>query len=1032
MVKRFSTGAASALLVFGSLLSPAYGAVAGNALYTDVAAGAYGANQIVTLSEDGYLHGFSNGTFRPNDVITRGEFLVYFMAVAQNTTHVGPRSKSRTYFSDVPPGSWLFSYIGAAVSAGWLTPAGKQGAKTGGRFGANAAVTRQGAAALFVSAMERAGRLHLPAGVLPLQYADNAGIFRGVKQSATAALNRASAAIVLYNMLAWMDGTLLPKGDVPVVSSKSQVVDATAIVPLTVSLRTATGRIASVPAHAQVSYAVQGTPAGAIVIAPTHSLIMTSPGVYRVVATVDGVASAAYKITAVQQPAAIQVSAARSLLVADGTQQDVITATVVDAAGQRMAGFNGTAALLPLSYGTYVNPATGAPITSVAFSGGIAHFAVQAGTSGGVSDMVSLQDLAPKGGLPLGSINYGSVMVQYTWPNNHVSAVQLSPAAISLTADGEQTAKVKATVTNSYGQAITTFNGTATLSPLTHGSYIDPATHAAITSVSFTNGVAQFEVMAGTTGGVTDSVALGDLTSAQGQPLTNVTYGAATVNYAWPTAQSLQLTSDLPAVSDNQANQDPVSVTVADASGAALTAGSPVQVVLTLSGPGSFQNGGSPVTTVQEYVTPGQPLKIPVWSIPNMPGTVVIQASASGLVPGQTSIRSVSTGEASSLVVHAASETVSALGAGQAPALAQGTPFNLYTVVLEDAGGNPVMPPAADMLTVSDNSSAAGAQLAYYAVVNGQPEGSPLSPGELAAAISPATGQTQFAVVNLGAGTMPPTITVADAEGHSTSIKDTFSSGSAVYAMFPLDTPSASGGAVVNLEAGQTATYAVQAEDVNGNPVSTAGQSVNFYFTGKNVAQAVIDGSAAWSTANPFTTVTDPQGQAFVTITVPQGAVGSFALTAAVPGEANTSTQTVVIESPAQYATQLILSGAQAGTISVAWPTVSMMVGQSLTQYVGQADPFVADLYATPVNYLGSAVGGTDELKVTTSNPAVLGIAPSAAWTAPNGSAMSVVGSASSPLPVITAVAPGIATITISDITNPSAPSITETIDVTQ
>ncbi len=1131
-MKRVWFSVAATMIALGTMVPSAFADTSASTLYSDVTAGSYGAKQIVALTEDGYLHGFANGTFRPGDIVTRNQFLLYFMSEVQHVNHVTPKSKQ--YSADVSIGK---------------------------RFHNNAPVSLGDIASLFVATMQNAGRIQLPRGASPLQYAANLGIFQGVTLPHKNLVNRASVAIVLYNILQWSQGSLLPSGYKPVVTSRSHTVDPNTVVQLQVFLRNASGHIVSfkdaqgqsvgIPSSATVSYSVNKT-VGAFLLPSTGSLMVTNPGVYQVTAWVDGVPSAPYTITVVDQPAGVQLSTARSVLVANGKQTDTIQATVVDVFGQPVTSFNGTATLMPLLHGTYVDAATGAPIESVTFVHGVARFEVKAGTTGGVSDTISVSDLAPINGQPytssinygsatieyswatdqpegiqltpassvvvangqqidpiqatvvdafgqrvtnfngtaaltplvhgtyvdpvsgapitsvtfvhglasfgvkagttgnvsdtislsnltpsgaqplMSSISYGSATIDYSWPVQQPAGVQLSAAASVLVANGQQTDTVTATIVNAFGEPVTNFDGTATLTPLQHGAYVDPSTGAPITSVTFTNGVAQFEVQAGTVGNVSDTISLNDLTSANAQSVTSsINYASTTIDYTWPTASTIDLIPSRTLVSNNQPTEATINATITDAAGAAVTSGTPVYATFTLSGPGSFQQNGSPLTTLGEYLIPGIPTIVPVWSIPGQSGTITVAASAPGLSPVQATLKSVATGTPSSLNVASAAGTVSALGSAQAPTLAMGTPFTLYTVGLTDANGSPVIPGNSDLLTISDNTGTVGGTLEYFVVDNGEPMGPALTAAELQQSISSSTGEAQFAVVSTQSGSASPTITVTDSLGLSQNVQYSFSTGTAAYAMFPLDNPADLSGAISNVEGGQTATYVVQLEDVNGNPLTTAGQPVDFYFSGKNVAKASINGSSAWTSANPFVAVTNPQGQAFVTVTVPYGAAGAGMLEAAVSGGANVSGELVQVEPASLYTTQLILATAPGSTAALPWPSVNMTVGQTLTQFVGAADSSISSLYATPENYVGAYVKANDRLEITTSNPNVLSITGNTNWSAANGSAFVFTGSSQNALPTITAEQPGIATLTILDVSNPSAPRITETVDVT-
>ncbi|MCL6443204.1 MAG: hypothetical protein K6T83_07085 [Alicyclobacillus sp.] len=1088
------------------------------------------------------------------NAVTRGQFLGELMKAVENVTNVKPNADAKQYFSDVPKSNSAFAVVGAAQQAGWLNGSWLH-IRVGQSFNVNQPVSLPDIAALFVSSMEAAGRLKLPKGQTPLQYAMNLGIFRGVKLTGASSINQSECSKILANIRRWTQGTLLPAGYVPVVTSSTSNASVNTIIQLEVYIKNAIGRTVNypstnegrirVPANATVTYYVND-PSGASLIPATGSLMITKPGTYKVTVTVDGVKSAPYTVKVKDQPSEVKLSAAKSVIVANGKQKDLITARVVDSSGRTMTNFNGSATLMPLMHGTFVDPATGAAVTSIRFKNGVGKVDVVAGTTGSVSDTITLTDLTSSTGQPLSpNINYGFTTVNYTWATNEPASVQLSAASTQLSADGQstdlitakvldgygqvvtsfngsaslmpmlhgtfidpasgatitsvtftkgvakfevkagttggvtdtvqltgltslnasvdgydinygsvninytwakdqpvgvllsaaratlpadgsQTDTIKATVVNSYGQTITDFNGTATLSPLTYGTYVDTLTAGQTSTIQFSHGVAEFQVQAGTTGGVTDHVSLSGLTSSDGQAITsNINYGTVSINYSWPSANStITLTPTFTKVSNNQATQDQIAVSIPSFSDDTLSAATPVATTFTISGPGSFSKTTTQ-TTVTEYIVPGVSTMLPVWSQAGKSGTIVITASASGMTAGKATITAVSTGAPAALQVTPQTGSVNALGAAQTSTLPVGTPFEIYTVNLTDAQGNPVLPTTDDVVRASDNS---GGALEYFAVVGGQPSGSPITEADVAT-ISANSGVAQFAVVNVQAGTANPTISLIDSLGFTSTVPFSYQKGSAAYAMFPLDTTSTVNAATSYVESGQTATYSVQLEDANGNPLQIANQPVDFYFEpNNNLANATIGNSASWSAASPYVAVTNPQGQAFVTVKVPAGATGSFTLEAQLPGGSTPTSETVIVQSPEAYTSKLVLSGVRGGTTSLTWPSADMTVGETLMDYLNQSNSGLTSLYVTPENSMGATSG--DSLEITTSNPSVLSISGGGLWTSLNGSSIVWTGNSSYPLPTITAEQPGTATLTIIDLSNPSAPKLTETITV--
>ncbi|MCY0900742.1 MAG: glycosyl hydrolase family 18 protein [Firmicutes bacterium] len=173
--------------------------------YTDIA-GNFAAADILTLTDEGYIHGFADQTFRPNLPVTRGQFLAYLMTLIEPTTGVTPQSDGPQHYADVPPGNWAFASVASAYAAGWIQ-ADWIGAEPGQDFHENDQASRGDAAAFFVAALEhQKNPLILPRGVSPLTYADELGWFAGIPEAAsTTYLTRADAAVVLANMQAYLE-----------------------------------------------------------------------------------------------------------------------------------------------------------------------------------------------------------------------------------------------------------------------------------------------------------------------------------------------------------------------------------------------------------------------------------------------------------------------------------------------------------------------------------------------------------------------------------------------------------------------------------------------------------------------------------------------------------------------------------------------------------------------------------------------------------------------------------------------------------
>lgn len=81
--------------------------------YTDVERTYWGFKEISYLSEFGILSGYSDGTFRPNNKITRAEFVKIAESFEALMWGLSP-------YKDVDGGHWAFRYIVSSAAKGWI------------------------------------------------------------------------------------------------------------------------------------------------------------------------------------------------------------------------------------------------------------------------------------------------------------------------------------------------------------------------------------------------------------------------------------------------------------------------------------------------------------------------------------------------------------------------------------------------------------------------------------------------------------------------------------------------------------------------------------------------------------------------------------------------------------------------------------------------------------------------------------------------------------------------------------------------
>ncbi|MED1418997.1 S-layer homology domain-containing protein [Bacillus smithii] len=130
-------------LAFAALLAGAIPAFAADSDFRDVPKSSYAYSAIVELAERGVVSGYSDGTFHPNETVTRGQF-AGMIARAFNLP------KGSSHFKDVPKSKALYEEIGKAADAGIIKG-------TGGNFYPDRPVTRADMAVMLDRAMNLKG-----------------------------------------------------------------------------------------------------------------------------------------------------------------------------------------------------------------------------------------------------------------------------------------------------------------------------------------------------------------------------------------------------------------------------------------------------------------------------------------------------------------------------------------------------------------------------------------------------------------------------------------------------------------------------------------------------------------------------------------------------------------------------------------------------------------------------------------------------------------------------------------------------------
>ena len=117
--------------------------VENSAAFTDVAPGAWYEKAVNALASLGIITGYEDGTFRPENTITRAEFVTMAMRFANE-----PENYVNS-FSDVSASAWYYEAVAGAAHYGWLN------GYPDGTFRPNASITRAEVATAMNRVLER-------------------------------------------------------------------------------------------------------------------------------------------------------------------------------------------------------------------------------------------------------------------------------------------------------------------------------------------------------------------------------------------------------------------------------------------------------------------------------------------------------------------------------------------------------------------------------------------------------------------------------------------------------------------------------------------------------------------------------------------------------------------------------------------------------------------------------------------------------------------------------------------------------------
>ena len=158
--------------------------------YSDVEEGTYVSEAVTVLSNLDILNGYTDGSFKPDAVVTRAEMA----KIICEMLGYDKVSKSTTIFTDVPADHWASGYINAANAFGIIVGYGN------GEFGPEDTVTYNQAAKMIICALG----YDVICDTYPtsyLTYANSLKLFTNVNGNGEIGATRGNIATLVYNAL---------------------------------------------------------------------------------------------------------------------------------------------------------------------------------------------------------------------------------------------------------------------------------------------------------------------------------------------------------------------------------------------------------------------------------------------------------------------------------------------------------------------------------------------------------------------------------------------------------------------------------------------------------------------------------------------------------------------------------------------------------------------------------------------------------------------------------------------------------------